>query len=151
MNKRLGFVFVALMAVPVDLLGQEKPPASSAPPAQSPPPANPISASEKSFYSFVIAVAGLTVLSPFMLIAALAVKLSSPGPVLYRQRRVGMGGHLFTLYKFRSMYADAEARSGAVWARIGDPRITHVGLWLRKLRLDELPQLWNTRRSFAES
>jgi sugar transferase (PEP-CTERM system associated) len=97
----------------------------------------------QSFYSFVIAVTGLTVLSPFMLIAALAVKLSSPGPVLYRQRRVGMSGRLFTLYKFRSMYADAEARSGAVWAKIGDPRITNVGLWLRKLRLDELPQLWN--------
>jgi hypothetical protein len=59
MNKRLGFVFVALMAVPVALLGQEKPPASSAPPAQSAPPANPITASEKGFYSFVsIAVVG---------------------------------------------------------------------------------------------
>jgi lipopolysaccharide/colanic/teichoic acid biosynthesis glycosyltransferase len=63
--------------------------------------------------------------------------------VLYRQRRVGINGHTFTLYKFRSMYADAEARTGAVWATVDDPRITPVGRWLRKLRLDELPQLWN--------
>lgn len=97
----------------------------------------------QSFYSFVIGVVGLVVFSPFMLIAALAVKFSSRGPVFYRQRRVGMNGRLFTLYKFRSMYADAEARTGAVWAKVGDPRITGAGLWLRKLRLDELPQLWN--------
>jgi sugar transferase (PEP-CTERM system associated) len=97
----------------------------------------------QNFYSFVIGVAGLVVFLPFMLIAALAVKLSSPGPVFYRQRRVGMNGRVFTLCKFRSMYADAEARTGAVWAKVGDPRITPLGLWLRKLRLDELPQLWN--------
>jgi len=97
----------------------------------------------QNFYSFVMGLIGLIVLSPLMLIAGVAVKLSSPGPVLYGQRRVGMGGRVFTLYKFRSMYVDAEARSGAVWAKVGDPRITWVGRWLRKLRLDELPQLWN--------
>jgi sugar transferase (PEP-CTERM system associated) len=97
----------------------------------------------QAFYSFVIGVFGLVVLSPFMLMAALAVKFSSPGPVFYRQRRVGMNSRAFTLYKFRSMYADAEARTGAVWAKIDDPRITPAGVWLRKLRLDELPQLWN--------
>lgn len=97
----------------------------------------------QKFYSFIIGAIGLVLFSPLMLITALAVRLSSPGPILYRQRRVGMNGHIFNLYKFRSMYVDAEARTGAVWAKVDDPRITPVGRWLRKLRLDELPQFWN--------
>ena len=97
----------------------------------------------QNFYSFVIGVLGLICLSPFMLLTALVVKLSSKGPILYRQRRTGLNGRTFTLLKFRSMYVDAEARTGAVWASKDDPRITPVGRWLRKLRLDELPQLWN--------
>jgi len=80
---------------------------------------------------------------PLMLLAAIAVKLSSPGPVLFRQKRVGLGGKVFTLYKFRSMYIDAEARTGAVWASKDDPRVTPVGKWLRRFRIDELPQFWN--------
>ena len=78
-----------------------------------------------------------------MLIVALLVKMTSRGSVLYRQKRVGLNGHVFTVYKFRSMYSDAEARTGAVWAKKDDPRITPLGKWLRKLRLDELPQFWN--------
>jgi sugar transferase (PEP-CTERM system associated) len=97
----------------------------------------------QNFYSLLIGIVGLVLGLPFMLLTALAVKLSSKGPVLYRQRRVGLNGDVFTLYKFRSMYTDAEAHSGAVWASRDDPRITPVGRWLRKLRLDELPQLWN--------
>ncbi len=97
----------------------------------------------QNFYSLVIGMAGLIVSLPLMLLTAIAVKLSSPGPILYRQRRVGTNSHVFTLYKFRSMYVDAEARTGAVWASVDDPRITPVGRWLRKLRLDELPQFWN--------
>lgn len=100
----------------------------------------------QNFYSRLMAIAGFIVCLPLMLITALAVRLSSPGPILYRQRRVGMNGHVFTVYKFRSMYVDAEARTGAVWATVDDPRITSVGRWLRKLRLDELPQLWNVVR-----
>ena len=100
----------------------------------------------QNFYSLVIGVVGLILASPLMLITALLVKFSSPGPILYRQKRVGLNGELFTLYKFRSMYADAEARTGAVWAKVDDPRITPVGRWLRRLRLDELPQLWNVVR-----
>jgi exopolysaccharide biosynthesis polyprenyl glycosylphosphotransferase len=100
----------------------------------------------QNFYSRLFAIVGLILFSPLMLFTALAVKLSSPGPILYRQRRVGMNGHVFTVYKFRSMYVDAEARTGAVWATVDDPRITPVGRWLRKLRLDELPQLWNVLR-----
>jgi exopolysaccharide biosynthesis polyprenyl glycosylphosphotransferase len=95
------------------------------------------------FYSLVISLVGLIVGAPFMLLTALAVKLTSKGPMLYRQRRVGLNGRVFTVYKFRSMYVDAEAHTGAVWASKDDPRITPLGKWLRKLRLDELPQLWN--------
>ena len=97
-------------------------------------------------YSLLIGIIGLVLTLPLMLITALAVRWSSKGPVLYRQRRVGLDGRLFTLYKFRSMYVDAEARTGAVWASKDDPRITPVGRWLRKLRLDELPQFWNVVR-----
>ena len=97
----------------------------------------------QNFYSFLIGVFGLIVASPLMLITAMLVKISSPGPVLYRQRRVGKNGKIFTVYKFRSMYVDAELRSGPVWAKADDPRVTPIGRWLRRLRLDELPQLWN--------
>ncbi len=86
------------------------------------------------------------VTAPIMLIIAIVVRLSSPGPALYRQTRVGRDGVSFTLYKFRSMRADAEAASGAVWASKDDPRITRVGKIIRKLRLDELPQLFNVLR-----
>jgi sugar transferase (PEP-CTERM system associated) len=97
----------------------------------------------QSFYSWVIGVVGMVLFSPLMLVTALLVRLTSPGPILYRQRRVGINGKIFTVFKFRSMYVDAEARTGAVWAKKDDPRITPVGKWLRKLRLDELPQFWN--------
>lgn len=97
----------------------------------------------QDFYSFLIGILGLILFSPFMLLAAIAVKLSSKGPIFYRQRRVGLNSQAFMLYKFRSMYVDAEMHSGAVWASVDDPRITPVGRWLRKLRLDELPQFWN--------
>jgi sugar transferase (PEP-CTERM system associated) len=97
-------------------------------------------------YSFVIAFLGLAITSPVMLLVAILVRLTSAGPVLYRQKRVGKNDAPFTLFKFRSMYADAEARTGAVWAKKDDPRITPVGKWLRRLRLDELPQLFNVLR-----
>ncbi len=97
----------------------------------------------QSIYSWLIGLIGLVAFAPLMLLTAMAVRLSSKGPVFYRQRRVGVNGHIFTLYKFRSMYADAEARTGAVWASKDDPRITQLGKWLRRLRLDELPQFWN--------
>jgi sugar transferase (PEP-CTERM system associated) len=100
----------------------------------------------QNFYSFLTGVIGLALLSPVMLITGLLVWISSKGPILYRQRRVGMKGKIFNVYKFRSMYVDAEARTGAVWAKKDDPRITPVGKWLRKLRLDELPQFWNVVR-----
>lgn len=79
---------------------------------------------------------------PFGLIAAL-VKLTSAGPVFYRQERMGLDGKAFTVYKFRSMYQDAEDTSGPIWAHDNDPRATPIGRWLRKLDLDELPQFLN--------
>ena len=93
--------------------------------------------------SMAIAAIGVVVAFPLMLMTALAVRFSSPGPVLYRQKRVGLDGTTFTLYKFRSMRADAEVGTGAVWAVKDDPRVTYVGRIIRKIRFDELPQLFN--------
>src|SRR5208283_2446432 len=95
---------------------------------------------------FLIALVGILVAAPVMLVVALLVRLASPGPVLFRQARVGLHGRVFNVLKFRSMYVDAEARTGAVWARKDDPRVTPVGRWIRRFRLDELPQLFNVLR-----
>src|SRR5579872_3470874 len=97
----------------------------------------------QSIYSFAIAIILTVIFSPLMLLVAIAIKLTSRGPVLYRQRRVGRNGDVFTLYKFRSMNVNAEATTGAVWATKSDPRITPVGRLIRNLRLDELPQFFN--------
>jgi len=97
----------------------------------------------QSVYSMAIALIGAVLALPIMILVALAVRVTSRGPVLYRQERVGKDDVPFTLYKFRSMFVDAEAESGAVWAKKDDPRVTPVGGFLRKVRLDELPQLFN--------
>src|ERR1017187_1622762 len=94
----------------------------------------------------IVAVIGIVAALPIMLLTALAVRLSSPGAVLYRQTRVGLDGALFTLYKFRSMRANAEFATGAVWAQKDDPRVTKVGRFIRAIRFDELPQLFNVLR-----
>jgi sugar transferase (PEP-CTERM system associated) len=95
----------------------------------------------------VAALAVLAVAAPLMAVIALLVKLDSPGPVLYRQVRVGEKGRLFSLIKFRTMRADAEAATGPVWATAnGDDRVTRLGSLLRIARLDELPQLFNVLR-----
>jgi lipopolysaccharide/colanic/teichoic acid biosynthesis glycosyltransferase len=82
-----------------------------------------------------------------MLATALAVRLGSSGPILFRQVRTGRNNQPFVLYKFRSMSEDAEAQTGAIWATENDPRVTPVGRFLRKYRLDELPQLFNVLRN----
>ena len=97
-------------------------------------------------YNLILALIGTIIVSPIMLVVALAVKFSSKGPVLYRQTRVGLDDRLFTVYKFRSMFVDAEAQTGAVWAAKDDPRVTPLGRYLRKFRLDELPQFFNVLR-----
>jgi exopolysaccharide biosynthesis polyprenyl glycosylphosphotransferase len=91
----------------------------------------------------LMAGTGLLVLSPLLGVLALLVKLSSPGPVFISQERVGQRGGTFRMHKFRSMRVDAEVKSGPVWAARDDPRRTPVGRLLRRLSLDELPQLWN--------
>jgi sugar transferase (PEP-CTERM system associated) len=99
----------------------------------------------KRTLDFVCAIAGLVVTLPVMGLVALAVKLDSKGPAIYRQKRVGLGGRLFEVLKFRSMRTDAE-KNGPVWASSKDSRVTRIGGMLRKYRLDELPQFWNVIR-----
>lgn len=93
--------------------------------------------------SVVVSLACLLVVLPIIPFVVLAIKATSPGQVLYRQKRVGRNGQVFYCYKFRTMRPDAEADCGPTWAGDEDPRITPVGRWLRKTRLDEIPQLWN--------
>jgi exopolysaccharide biosynthesis polyprenyl glycosylphosphotransferase len=83
---------------------------------------------------------------PLLPFVVLAIKLSSRGPILYRQSRVGRDGSVFQCYKFRTMRSDAEADTGPTWAKDDDPRITRVGKFLRKTRIDEIPQLYNVLR-----
>ncbi len=91
----------------------------------------------------VLGSLALVILSPLMLLLAVLVKLTSPGPVFYRQLRAGLGGSPFTMLKFRSMYTDAERHTGPVWARKDDDRCTPLGRFMRRWSLDELPQLFN--------
>lgn len=97
----------------------------------------------KQLIDIVFSLVFLICTLPAMIIVAIAIKLDTPGPIIYSQNRVGRKGREFTLYKFRSMVRDAEARTGVVWAGKDDPRITKVGGFIRKTRLDELPQLVN--------
>ena len=89
---------------------------------------------------------GLALTAPLLLIAVLAIILESPGPVLYWQKRVGRNGIPFRMPKLRTMIPDAEADGQAVWAQEDDPRVTRVGSFLRRARLDEAPQFWNVLR-----
>lgn len=97
----------------------------------------------KRFLDIVFSSLGIILTLPLLPLIALAIKLESPGDILFSQVRVGENGREFKIYKFRSMRQDAEVNSGAVWAGEDDPRITKVGKFLRKTRLDELPQLIN--------
>jgi lipopolysaccharide/colanic/teichoic acid biosynthesis glycosyltransferase len=104
----------------------------------------------KRIFDLVAATFALVLLSPLFPLVALAIKLNSKGPIIFKQMRIGLCTHdrttFFMLYKFRSMVQDAEAATGAVLATRCDARITSVGRFLRKSRLDELPQLWNVIR-----
>jgi len=99
----------------------------------------------KRSFDVVFAMLGLVLLSPILVAAACLVRLTSPGPVLFRQERIGRGCHPFTIYKFRTMVADAAQRGAAITCG-DDPRITRVGRLLRKTKIDELPQLFNVLR-----
>ena len=100
----------------------------------------------RAAFDFAAALALLLLTSPLLLLAMLLVKLTSRGPALYSQVRLGRHGRPFTLYKVRTMAHDCESLTGACWSRPGDARVTPVGRWLRKTHLDELPQLWNVLR-----
>jgi lipopolysaccharide/colanic/teichoic acid biosynthesis glycosyltransferase len=97
----------------------------------------------KAAADFVLAALMLVPGLPLMLACGALVRLTSAGPAIYTQKRVGRGGRVFTLYKIRTMAHDCESLTGPRWCMPGDPRITPVGWWLRKLHLDELPQLFN--------
>ena len=100
----------------------------------------------KRGFDFSASAVGLLLCSPFMALAGLAIKISSPGPVFYRQTRCGESGRSFTMYKLRTMRQDAEADGQPGWTQENDPRRTKIGSFLRKSNLDELPQLWNVLR-----
>jgi len=104
---------------------------------------------QKSFEKFkrisdlFLSVLGLTIASPILILAAIMIKLTSKGPVIYKQDRIGKNSQIFKIYKLRTMALDAERQTGAVWARENDPRITPIGRILRKAHIDEIPQLFN--------
>ncbi len=97
----------------------------------------------KRIMDFVVAGIGLILAAPIWILAAMVIKLDSPGAILYRQKRSGIDGNPYMVLKFRTMRQDAEAVSGAVWSTSGDQRITRIGKFLRKWRVDEIPQLLN--------
>jgi len=97
----------------------------------------------KRVFDLVCTTVLIVLASPFMLATAVLIKLDSRGPVLYRQERVGLNGRAFDVVKFRSMQQDAESDGKPVWAKTGDSRVTRVGKWIRKSRIDELPQLFS--------
>ena len=99
----------------------------------------------RQLVSMVVATIGLLLFLPFFPFVVLLIRLSSKGPIFFRQTRVGVGGRNFYVYKFRSMFIDAEA-GGARWATKNDPRVTKFGMFMRKTRIDEIPQLWNVLR-----
>ncbi len=103
-------------------------------------------ASAKVAVDFVLALVISILTLPIMLFAVLLVKLTSPGPVIYAQTRLGKDGKPFTIYKLRTMTHNCESLTGAQWSKPGDTRVTGVGRWLRKTHIDELPQLWNVLR-----
>ena len=97
----------------------------------------------KRAFDITISVLGLIVLSPIMLITAILIKASSHGPAVFKQRRLGLGGNVFTIYKFRTMHVNSEHTGYGVYSDDHDPRMTWIGKILRKLSIDELPQLLN--------
>ncbi|HEX9109680.1 MAG TPA: sugar transferase, partial [Longimicrobiales bacterium] len=119
-------------------------------------PSDELALAAKRAFDIVVSSLVLLLLSPVLAAVAIAIKLDSPGPVFFKQRRVGLQGRTFDIFKFRSMYLDAEARleslrahnemSGPVFKMKNDPRITRIGRFIRKTSLDEFPQFWNVLR-----
>lgn len=99
--------------------------------------------SVKRFLDFTIALIALIVLSPVMLVIAVIIKLTSPGPVIFKQKRIGLDGKVFEIYKFRSMVVGAESQGSGVYSGKGDARVTGIGKIIRATSIDELPQFIN--------
>lgn len=97
----------------------------------------------KRFWDIIFGLIGLIISIPFIFIFGIIIKLTSKGPIFFKQERVGYMGKTFDVIKLRSMRNDAEVKTGAVWAQKNDPRVTAVGKFMRKTRIDELPQFWN--------
>jgi lipopolysaccharide/colanic/teichoic acid biosynthesis glycosyltransferase len=114
--------------------------------AQAAPP-EPVASSwyaaAKVVLDFVFALILLIFTAPLIFFAMILIKVTSPGPAIYTQTRIGRKGNPFTIYKLRTMVHDCENLSGAQWSKPGDGRVTRVGRWLRRTHIDELPQLWN--------
>jgi lipopolysaccharide/colanic/teichoic acid biosynthesis glycosyltransferase len=134
------------MFVITETLLQEK--RSPGPPALRPQTARDGSwyVSAKTVFDFVLSLVLLVLTAPLVLLAMIVIKITSPGPVVYTQTRMGRDGKPFTIYKLRSMAHNAESLTGAQWSLPGDMRVTTVGRWLRGSHIDELPQLWNVLR-----
>ncbi len=97
----------------------------------------------KRVLDVVVALVGLVLVAPLFLVIAVAIKLDSRGSIFYRQERVGQGGRVFMIHKFRTMHQESEVATGPVWAKRGDSRVSRIGAYLRRFHLDELPQLVN--------
>ena len=97
----------------------------------------------KRLFDIIVSAIGLVLAAPVIAVTALIIKIISPGPVFFEQERVGWGGEIFNIYKMRTMHLDAEKYTGPVWAKEDDPRLIKFGKMIRKLHLDELPQLFN--------
>lgn len=106
----------------------------------------PVGVALQTVYGWMMALVGVGLTAPLMVLVAILIKITSPGPALYRQTRVGLNDQTYTLYRFRSMRVDDGNGAGSIPARDNAPRMTGLGQWLRKLRLDELPQLFNVLR-----
>ena len=97
----------------------------------------------KNAIDTVLSLIVLVILSPLLIMISIAIKLTSPGPVLFKQQRLGLHGKVFTIYKFRSMIVGAEHTGSGVYSGSGDPRVTAIGRFIRRSSIDELPQLFN--------
>ncbi len=97
----------------------------------------------KRCFDIIASALGLVAAAPFIALTAVVIKVVSPGPILFKQARVGAGGQIFDIYKLRTMKVDAEKETGPVWAKENDPRLIKFGKAIRKAHLDELPQLYN--------
>ena len=100
----------------------------------------------KRLFDIIISILGLIITSPILIITAIAIKLESPGPVIFKQERLGLHGRVFKIYKFRSMCEGAEKKGTGQYSFVGDPRVTRVGSFIRKTSIDELPQFLNILR-----